>query len=193
MCKTTTNRRRQRVKKPTNIINAKARFAAYDDTTATIDNGKIEPTRHTWWRKYPASAIAPFADAIAADLDGISAIDQELRHALQGEVTSAIRLAIDLQGELAPFSRYTDLVMTSLLRCALEGSPAAAMVMGQVIKSCGFDHDRGPLLTGSWATLKAPEGSAIKVDNRAVTQLANTVVDAFWVDDAEFVDEEGWS
>jgi hypothetical protein len=160
------------------VIEAANCFAKADGKLATPT---IVTDRHTWWRKYSARTIAPAASSIAADLDHLSATDPELRHALRGEVTSAIRLAIDLQGDCVPFSPFTDLVMTALMRCALEGSAAAAMVMGNVIKSCGFDHEWGPMLTESWLSFKPPEDLK-RLDSSAAQRLADTVDDAYEVE-----------
>lgn len=113
----------------------------------------------TLWRRYPADQIAPRAEAIAEQLSRLSAIDSDLRHALRGDVIVCIRLAIRQHGARHPFSLTTDLAMTALMRCAVEGSASAKVVMPHIIKSCRFDHDRRAWLTGSWFSFKAQDGT----------------------------------
>jgi len=176
--RSSTKRRRRAKPIATNIINAADRFAAVGAA------GPIEFVNtgtFTWWRKFPAEAIMPHAATIAADLDRLSAVQPVLRNALRGDEISAIKLAIDEQGNCHPFGIKTDLIMTALMRCAFDGSATAAVVMANVLRCCAFEHDRGAWITGSWFAFEVPDGSK-KKESRAARQLARTVADLSWAD-----------
>lgn len=130
-------------------------------TDAAIGAPYLEAGLYTWWRQYPAYQIAPNAAMIAAELDLLSATDHEFRSALRGDVVAAIRLAIGQLGARHPFAITTDLVMTALIRCALDGSAPGKIVMANIIKSCRFDHDRRAWLTGSWFSFEVPVGPEV--------------------------------
>jgi hypothetical protein len=132
---------------PRNVIAATGEIVAKN----LLSNNPIGPGhRHTYWRLFPAQTIAGLRESIFADLDRISAIDPMLRNALRGSAVAAIALASELQCERYPFHPNADLVMTALMRCALEGDAAAAAMMADVTGSCLFDHDHGPRLADSW-------------------------------------------
>ncbi|ACF00044.1 hypothetical protein Rpal_1508 [Rhodopseudomonas palustris TIE-1] len=110
---------------------------------------------YTWWRVYTAEQNVPLASVIAAALDRLSATDPDLRAALHGDAILAVKLAINQQGRTTPFEILTDMVMTALMRCALNGSVAAAVVLANIIRSCRFDHQRGVRLAASWFAFPA--------------------------------------
>ena len=139
----------------TNVINAARRFSAGDTPAGRIN--AVDIGTCTWWRKFPAHAFAHKAALIAADLDRLTAVNPVLRNALRGDVISAIQLAKNEEGACVPFAVETDLVMTALVRCALEGSAAAAVMMANVTASCGFDHSFGEWITRSWFEFEAPQ------------------------------------
>jgi hypothetical protein len=119
------------------------------------DAAHLECGPYTWWRVYTAEQIVPMARVIAAALDRLSSTDPDLRAALHGDIILAVKLAINEQGSTTPFDILTDLVMTALMRCALNGSVAAAVVMANIIRSCRFDHQRGVRLAASWFAFPA--------------------------------------
>lgn len=147
-----TNRQRPRIRTP-HITDAEGISSAVHDMDALDQDVSL----CTLWRRCPADQIAPRADAIAAQLNRLSAIDSDLRHALRGDVIVCVRLAIRQQGARHPFSPTTDLAMTALMRCAVEGSASAKVVLANIIKSCRFDHGRRAWLTGSWFAFEAQD------------------------------------
>lgn len=181
---------RRRRTKPimTNVINAADRFPG--DGLSDRRFEALDAGTWTWWRKYPAHAFARHAVQVAADLDRLSAVQPMLRNALRGDVASAIALAIEEQGSCPPFAVETDLVMTALMRCALDGSVTAAVVMANVTKCCAFDHGIGDWITRSWFEFEAPDGAKRK-DSAAVRRLASTVVDTEWLGNAIDSNDEG--
>lgn len=122
---------------------------------ARSDAARLERGPYTWWRVYTADQNVPLASVIAAALDRLSATDPDLRAALHGDSILSVKLAINEQGCTTPFEILTDLVMTALMRCALNGSVAAAVVMANIIRSCRFDHQLGVYLAASWFAFPA--------------------------------------
>lgn len=164
-----TNSRRSRIR--TSHIND-----AEDIDLAAHDAGALhqDVSLCTLWRRYPADQIAPRAEAIAEQLGRLSAIDSDLRHALRGDVIVCIRLAIRQQRARHPFSLTTDLAMTALMRCAVEGSASAKVVLANIIKSCRFDHGRRAWLTGSWFAFEAQDAQTHS-RKRAVTMSSKPI------------------
>lgn len=104
----------------------------------------------SWWRIVPAHALGPDSRRrIGEVLDRVFATDALRQSALNGDPASAVFAALQLRDDKAVTVR-TDLMMTALLRCALEGSAGAALVMSHLLRRLPLGGRRGSRLGASW-------------------------------------------
>lgn len=105
-----------------------------------------------WWRLLPREN---FRDAeklvLNVSLERVTILhaNPKLKSALAGSTEAALSAAL----AVLPFDEITleiDLIMSSVLRCALNGSPAAALVLESVLDSTRLRHDYAAELSESW-------------------------------------------
>lgn len=105
-----------------------------------------------WWRTQPCEA---FGDAdrilVSATLARIGVLrgGDDLPLAIAGDAEAAIAAALD-QMPVDEITLPVDITMTALVRAALDGNPAAALVMAQVIGLTDLGHEHEVELAGSW-------------------------------------------
>jgi hypothetical protein len=102
------------------------------------------------WRTLPAYAFdATKRRAVAATVATASSTLEDWRKAVGGDAPAAIKLALSL----SPRKKITlrvDLVMTVLLRCALDGNAAAALVLSHLLRRMRIDPSVRRQLSTSW-------------------------------------------
>jgi hypothetical protein len=87
-----------------------------------------------WWRTFPADSFGPNTRRRLSEvLDRISAPNSVWRQALQGDAASAVHVVLRTQ-RVETITSRTDLMMTALARCALEGSAGAALVLAHALR-----------------------------------------------------------
>jgi hypothetical protein len=105
-----------------------------------------------WWRMLPSDL---FRDAehllLIASLESIRVLggEEELAGALRGDAAAAVGQAL----ALLPIQEVTlrvDIVMTALLRCALSGDAATALVLANLLHRIELDHPLATDLSASW-------------------------------------------
>jgi hypothetical protein len=105
-----------------------------------------------WWRWLPPDALRDTERLLMiATLERITVLhgDKDLAAALKGDQASAIGTALGLM----PIERITlqvDITMTALMRIALDGNAASALVMAQVIGLTDVGHELTTELAASW-------------------------------------------
>lgn len=105
-----------------------------------------------WWRMLP---MHHFRDAehllVRNALKGIAVIHggEEVAAALRGDSAAAVAAALSLV-PIREVSLSVDVVMTALLRYALDNDAAAALVLSHVIGRVEFDHPFAAELATSW-------------------------------------------
>ena len=108
----------------------------------------------SWWRTLPSDS---FRDTerllLLATLDGIAVLGggAEFAAALKGDRAAAMHVTCSLM-PITAMTLQTDIAATALLRCALEGDPAAALVLAQLLGLTDLGHDFGTELAASWYT-----------------------------------------
>ena len=109
-----------------------------------------------WWRRLPAPAftgvhVATIRRAIA----GISIINEPCwPAAANGDPTPAIGVALRAMKRHRILSPGFDLVMSALLRCAIEGSTAAALVLEYALGRMAAKDPCCAAVAASWRTAK---------------------------------------
>ncbi|MDB5638422.1 MAG: hypothetical protein JWP51_3330 [Bradyrhizobium sp.] len=102
------------------------------------------------WRTLPARAFdAAKRRAVAASVATISSTWEDWRKAVGSDAPAAIKLALSLNPR-KKISLRVDLVMTVLLRCALEGNAAAALVLSHLLRRMRIDPSVRHQLSTSW-------------------------------------------
>jgi hypothetical protein len=105
-----------------------------------------------WWRLLPPDA---FRDAerllMAAALQGISVFHggDDLAAAMRGDAAAAIGTALGLM-PIEDITLPVDITMTALMRSALEGNAASALVMAQIVGLTDVGHELTTELAESW-------------------------------------------
>ena len=106
----------------------------------------------SWWRTLPSDS---FRDAerllVLATLDGIAVLGggAEFAAALKGDPAAAMSVTCSLM-PIAEMTLQTDIAMTALLRCALSGNAASALVLAQIIGFTDLGHVLSTELAASW-------------------------------------------
>jgi hypothetical protein len=105
-----------------------------------------------WWRTLPADL---FGDAehllVHATLEGIAVLsgDSDLVPALRGDPAAATKVVLQLM-PIADMTVEVDLVMTAVLRCALDGDARAALVLAHMLGRAELEHPFAVDLAASW-------------------------------------------
>lgn len=106
----------------------------------------------TWWRRLPPDVLRDAERLLLTKtLQGISVLHggDDLAAAMRGDAGGAIGAAI----ELMPINEITlkvDITMTALMRTALVGNAASALVMAQVTGLTDVGHELAAELANSW-------------------------------------------
>jgi hypothetical protein len=105
-----------------------------------------------WWRQLPPDALYHAERSLlVATLESISLLHggDDVQAAMHGDAAAAIDAAL----ELMPIEEITlrvDVTLTALLRIALAGDAAAALVMAQIVGLTDIGHEFTTELAVSW-------------------------------------------
>jgi hypothetical protein len=105
-----------------------------------------------WWRTLPFDLLRDAEKLLLqATLERIEVLHgaNAFRPALRGDAAAAIAVAFVLM-PVEDFTLEVDIAMTALLRCAVEGDSAAALVLANIVSRTGFDHSHATELSASW-------------------------------------------
>lgn len=111
-----------------------------------------DSTPLTWWRRLPAHVLRDRERAqISETLRYVDVLrsDAEFRAALNGDADAAIATALSMM-PINSIDFHTDIAMTALLRCALAGQAAAALVLAQIVGLTDVGHALSRELSVSW-------------------------------------------
>jgi hypothetical protein len=102
------------------------------------------------WRTVPADGFGPdHRAAVAECMRRTSSTIDIWRAAIHGDAPSAIRVALRMERPPQVTAR-TDLTMTVLLHCALNGSAGAALVLSHALRQMPLDGVLKRRLATSW-------------------------------------------
>jgi hypothetical protein len=102
------------------------------------------------WRTMPAEAFGSAERAAVAEcMRRTSCTIEAWRAAIHGDAPSAIRLALRMEHP-SQITARTDLTMTVLLNCALNGSAGAALVLSHALRQMPLDGVLKRRLATSW-------------------------------------------
>jgi hypothetical protein len=113
-----------------------------------------DTTPLAWWRTLPSGLLR---DAevllVRATLDKIDVVNgsQAFTTALRGDASAAIAVALS-RLPIEETTLEVDLAMTAVLRGALDGDPAAALVLSHVIGRAELHRPFATELSASWLT-----------------------------------------
>jgi hypothetical protein len=126
-----------------------------------------------WWWTLPSDLIRDAEHLLVrATLDRITMMcgGNDLPAALRGDPAAAIAAAFSLM-PIDDVTLEVDITMTAVLRCALDGNAAAALVLAHVVGRAELDHPFATELSGSWYTLHlrhTPDRRRFTPDEKAV-------------------------
>jgi len=106
----------------------------------------------TWWRRLPPDVFSHAERSLlVATLESISVLDggDDVAAAMRGDAAAAINAALVLM-PIEQITLQVDIKLTALLRIALDGDAAAALVMAQVIGLADIGHQLTTELAASW-------------------------------------------
>jgi hypothetical protein len=102
------------------------------------------------WRTVPADGFGPDRRSVVAEcMRRTSSTIEAWRAAIHGDAPSAIRLALRMERP-SQITARTDLMMTALLNCALNGSAGAALVLSHALRQMPLDGLLKRRLASSW-------------------------------------------
>jgi hypothetical protein len=102
------------------------------------------------WRTVPADGFgSDHRAAVAECIRRTSSTIEAWRAAIHGDAPSAICLALRMDRP-SQLTARTDLTMTVLLNCALNGSAGAALVLSHALRQMPLDEVRKRRLATSW-------------------------------------------
>jgi hypothetical protein len=102
------------------------------------------------WRTVPADGFGPdHRAAVAECMRRTSSTIEAWRAAIHGDAPSAIRLALRMERP-SQITARTDLTMTVLLNCALNGSAGAALVLSHALRQMPLAGVLKRRLATSW-------------------------------------------
>jgi hypothetical protein len=107
-----------------------------------------------WWRRLPPDA---FRDAerllLSTNLRGIRVLHggDDLAAAMRGDAAAAIGAALDLM-PIEEITLQVDITLTALMRSALDGDAASALVMAQIVGLTDLGHALTTELAAAWLT-----------------------------------------
>ena len=106
----------------------------------------------SWWRTLPSDSFRePERQLLLATLERISVLHggDDLAAALHGDAAAAIGAALDLM-PIGDITLQVDIKLTALMRTALDGKAASALVMGQILGLTDVGHELATELAASW-------------------------------------------
>jgi hypothetical protein len=120
----------------------------HDDTVYTGCGAWANALR--LWRTMPADGFGPdHRAAVAECMRRTSSTIEAWRAAIHGDAPTAIRLALGME-RTSQITARTDLTMTMLLNCALNGSAGAALVLSHALRQMPLDGVVKHRLATSW-------------------------------------------
>lgn len=131
-----------------------------------------DATPLAWWRWLPSHKLR---DAEALLIDATLArivvlrTDRDLRAALRGDAAAAIAAAFTLL-PIEELTLEADIAMTALLRCALNGNPASALALSNILGRTGLTHPFATELAASWHAKNSPYRIRFSVEEAALTE-----------------------
>jgi hypothetical protein len=138
----------------------------------------------TWWRRLPSDMFQDAERSLVLEtLKHVSVLhaDESVAAALNGDPAAAVALS------LMPIEKIdlpADVIMTALLRCAIDGNAAASLVLTQVLGLSDLGHPFASELAASWYT----HGLRHATDPRKFSEAEAPLLTAF-----RERDEPGWS
>jgi hypothetical protein len=131
-----------------------------------------DATPLAWWRWLPSHKLRD-AEALLIDaaLDRIVVLrtGKDLRAALQGDAAAAIGAAFSLL-PIEELTLEADIAMTALLRCALNGNPASALALANILGRTALTHPFATELAASWHSRISPYRVRFSVEEAALTE-----------------------
>jgi hypothetical protein len=106
----------------------------------------------TWWRRLPPHAYRNAERLLlCTTLRGINVLHggDDLAAAKRGDAAAAIGVALDLM-PIEKFTLQVDITVTALMRTALDGDAASALVMAQIVGLTDLGHELTTELAASW-------------------------------------------
>lgn len=109
-----------------------------------------------WWRRLPAQAFTSAHHAVLKRAtSGFGHLSEPLwAVAAKGDAAAAVGIALRTFRRCPRPSPGVDLTMSVLLRCAIEGSGAAALVLSHVLARIADEDPGCALLASSWRSIK---------------------------------------
>lgn len=110
-----------------------------------------------WWRTYvPSHFRLRDADTLREALDGTKIFDQpDWPAAVNGRVTTAIRIAVDTLHRQASAQREIDFAMTALLASAIDGDVCAGILISSALRQRSCRDPRCRILGDLWLVVEA--------------------------------------
>lgn len=104
-----------------------------------------------WWRTMPADHLGNAQHLVLRETLAKVWIMQDRGSLLtaRGDAAAAIALALKMM-PVAEVTLKTDIAMTALTLCALDGSAAAALVLSHILRRAMLDHPFAKDLSISW-------------------------------------------
>jgi hypothetical protein len=155
------------------------RLAVDDQRPVALGSERLWPLRLqdisplAWWRTLPSDFIRDAEHLLVRfTLDRITMMrgDNDLTAALRGDPAAAIAAAFSLM-PIDGMTLEVDITMTAVLRSALDGNAASALVLAHVVGRAELDHPFATELSGSWYTLHlrhTPDRRRFTPDERVV-------------------------
>jgi hypothetical protein len=123
-----------------------------DSASELLSAGRFRTSPLCWWRMLPAEAFRPddYLDiGFALEEIGMVLGGTGIEPALYGDADAAISFVL----EVLPITEVTlkvDIIMTPVLRCALNGDLRAALVLAHIVERAGLDPAAAADLCASW-------------------------------------------
>lgn len=112
-----------------------------------------------WWRRLPADAFTErHLKVIRRAISGFLSLDEPYwSAAAKGDAAAAAEVALRTIKRRRTPSPGVDLVMSALLRCAVEGSATAILVLSHVLDRTAAKDRSCAALAASWRSIKIAE------------------------------------
>lgn len=131
----------------------------------------------SWWRRLPPDALRkPERTLVFSIVRGISVLhgSDDLAAAIRGNAAAAIGAALELM-PIGEVTLQVDITLTALLRIALDGDAASALVMAQIIGLSDIGHHFATELAASWLDY----GERLSKEPDTFRAARNTLLTAF--------------
>jgi hypothetical protein len=143
-----------------------------------ISNPLRTPQLMSWWRTFPAHAFGSKSRLrLAEALNRLSSTNSIWRGALRGDAAAALHVVLRTRPAKTITAR-TDLMMTVLLCCALEGSAGAALVMSHALRQLPLeDRICARRLGASWLAHNLASALSQKLQHKGNKKCASRTRD----------------